>query len=97
MHNLTLGRVYETTHVVERQKVLHISVYVWTGVGTQTRACACARVALIIQHATLRRIVICGLSGSATFFDIISYTARFFEKKITDHKMFVFIFSTTFI
>jgi hypothetical protein len=29
-----------------------------------------ARVALLIQHATHRRIVICGLSGSTIFFDI---------------------------
>jgi hypothetical protein len=36
------------------------------------RACACARVALIIQHATRRHIVICGLSGFTIFVNIIS-------------------------
>jgi hypothetical protein len=37
------------------------------------------RVALLIQHATRMRHVVCGLSGSAKFFNIISQTARFSE------------------
>ena len=36
------------------------------------QACACVRVALIIQHAAHRYIVICGLSGSTTFLDSTS-------------------------
>jgi hypothetical protein len=40
--------------------------------------------------------VICGLSGSAIFFCIISYTARGRENVI-EHKMCVLIFSTTFV
>ena len=36
---------------------------------------ACARVALITRHATCRHIVMCGLSGSTIFFDIISQMA----------------------
>ena len=55
-------------------------------VGTRALACACARVALPIQHATRRLIAICGLSDSTTFFDIISEMARL-EKKVTEHKM----------
>ena len=45
---------------------------VYVGVGAQAWACAYTRVALLIQHAPRRHIVICGLSGSTTFFDIIS-------------------------
>jgi hypothetical protein len=39
-------------------------------VGALTRACACARVALLIQHATHRHIVISGPSLFVIFFDI---------------------------
>ena len=58
---------------VEKQEVLHISLCVcvdeWVGVGvvTRTRVCACARVALLIQHATRICHVFCGLSGSTIF------------------------------
>ena len=44
----------------------------WMVVGVRARYCACARVALLIQRATRRHIVICGLSGSITLFDSIS-------------------------
>jgi hypothetical protein len=51
-------------------------------------------VALLIQHAAHRHVVICGLSSSAMFFDIISQTVRFSEKKLADHKMcFDFLYS----
>jgi hypothetical protein len=60
------------------------------------RACACARVFLLIQHTTRLRCVVCGRSGSTTCFDIISETARFSRgKKITGKKMC--FFCTTFI
>jgi hypothetical protein len=69
-------------------------------VGARARVCACASVALLIQHATRMRHIICGLSGSTTFIDIISQTAWFSEKKkkkVTERKMSILIFSTTFI
>jgi hypothetical protein len=65
-------------------------------VSVQGKACALVRVALLINHATRRHIAICGLSGSTKLFGIISQTARFSEKKVTEHKMYVLIFSTTF-
>ena len=43
----------------------------------------------------MRHIVICDLSGFTVFFHIISWMADF-RKKITEHKMCVLIFSTTF-
>ena len=47
-------------------------VRVCMGMGAWALACACARIALLNQHATRRRIAICGLSGTTTFFDVIS-------------------------
>jgi hypothetical protein len=49
---------------------------VWVVLG-RVRACN-----LAIQHAMrIRHIVICGLSGSTTFFDIIALKTKFSKKK----------------
>jgi hypothetical protein len=49
--------------------------------------CVCVCVALLIQHAMhMRRNIMCGLPRSTT--------AWFPEKKVTEHKMCVLIFST---
>ena len=47
------------------------SVCVGGGVHRRGRV-ACARVTLLIQHATRVRHTVRGLSGSITFFDVIS-------------------------
>ena len=59
----------------ERAKIiiyLCVRACVRASVGARALACACTRVALIIQHATLLHIFICGISDSTTFFDVIS-------------------------
>ena len=78
--NITLRRVGVSTLAVEKHKVLHYSVcvcacargWVHACVWVCVRARAWARVALFNQKATRGRHIICGLSGSTTFFDIIS-------------------------
>jgi hypothetical protein len=43
------------------------------GVGARAQACACASLALLMQYDTCRcHIVICSVSGSTIFFDIMS-------------------------
>jgi hypothetical protein len=67
------------------------------GYRHRTQACVCACVALLIQNASRRHIVICALSVSTTFFKIMSSTARFSGKKVTEHKMRVLIFCISLI
>jgi hypothetical protein len=60
----------------------------------------CAFVALGIQHAMcMCHIVICGLPGSSNIFPryLINGMILVGGKKITEHKMCVLIFSTTFV
>jgi hypothetical protein len=64
-------------------------------------ACAFARasahLAFLIQHVKcMRHTVICGLSGYTTFIDTVSQIAQF-SGKVTERKMCVLIFSTTFV
>ena len=53
---------------------------------------------LLAQHATrMRHIVICGLPRSKIFFPHYLINGTIFEKKATEHKMCVLIFSTSFV
>jgi len=71
---------------VEKQKIFNITnVRLYSGVGHP----AC------IAHASYCT-VICGLCGSTIFFHIIS-NGTVYGKKVNEHKMCVFIFSTTFL
>ena len=63
-----------------------IRVRAGVDMGAQARACVCARVALITQHATHMRHLVCGLTCSSILFNIISQTERSAEK-VTEHKV----------
>ena len=57
----------------------------------------CVSVASVVKHAMrMRHIVICGLSRSTIFSQISHKLRGFRKKKVTEHKMCVLIFSTTF-
>jgi hypothetical protein len=59
--------------------------------------CECVFVALGIEHAMhMRRTVICGLHGTTVFFHSI-INSTIFEKKVSEHKMWSLISSTTFV
>ena len=59
-------------------------------VGARELACVLARVTLLIRHATLHHIVICGISGSTTFFDVVLHKWHDCRKKVTGHKMYLY-------
>ena len=100
-YNVTKRRVHEIITVVEMQLVLHISVCVLASacvyVGARTLACTCACVALLTQHATRRRIVICGPSGSTTFWKLTHKRHDIQGKKSYGTKTCNLFFSTNFV
>ena len=58
------GKAISTTYLS-----VCVCVCVWVRVGEQAQPCACARIALLIQHATRRHNFICG--SSVISFDVI--------------------------
>ena len=67
--DLLLGRIRLTIVAAEKQRVLHI-----------LSVCVCSLSYPAWKAYVSYYFVICGLSGSATFFHIISKTARLSEK-----------------
>jgi hypothetical protein len=58
--------------VLVRACMGRVCMHMIVGVGARALVCACARVALLVQHATRRHIAICGLSRTTIFVDITS-------------------------
>jgi hypothetical protein len=71
----------------------------WLGLSVAW-ACACAymNIALLIQHATRMRHIVMSFVAprSPLFCSTLSHKHYDFRKKVIQHKMCVFIFSTTF-
>jgi hypothetical protein len=86
-YNTTLRHVCETIVAVEKQLVLHIGL------------CVHAHIALLIQHAMhMRHIVMSFVAPqSPLYFLAVCHKRHNFRKKVIEHKMCVFIFSTIFI
>ena len=63
-------------------------------VVARARACACVHVALLTLHATRRHIAICGFSVSAIF-STLSHKGYGFRKNVTEYKMYILTFPTT--
>ena len=64
-------------------------------------ACACAyvQIALQIQHKTCMRLIVTSFVTplAPPYFSTLSHKRCDFRKKVTEYKMFAFIFSTTFV
>jgi hypothetical protein len=64
-------------------------------VGARARACACARVSLLIQYAQARA-TLSASSLAPQYFLTLYHKRRDFRKKVTEYKMCAFVASTRF-
>ena len=87
------ARAWVRAHVCVRASV----VCVWVGAGSRARICACVRVALLIQHDTRRRHVVCGLWLHHVCRRYLIKGTIFQKKKKSYWTEIVFVSSTTFI
>ena len=67
------------------------------GAGARARACTCPRVALLIQQAMRRIILSFAASLAPPHISTLSHKRRDFRKNVTEYKMCILIFSTSFI
>jgi hypothetical protein len=95
-YNITLRRIREILLPWESNKY-----YICVQGGARACVCrsACLQVALLIQHGTrMRHIVTSSVTCLAPpYFSTFSHIRHDFRKKVTEHKMCVLIFSTTFV
>ena len=64
-----------------------------------TRALGRVHIALLLQHATRMRHIVTPFIAprSALYFSTLSHKRCDFRNQVVEHKMCVFIFSTTFV
>jgi hypothetical protein len=89
------GKAINTTYFCVCESACE-SVHECVCVGAQAHVCACSRVALLIQHANAA-VFPSATSLAPPSFSTLSHKRHDFHKNVAEHKMCVFIFSTTFI
>jgi hypothetical protein len=95
-YNVTLRSLRENIVTVKNQYTLHICVCVC--VSARVLACACTRVALLIQRAIRMRHVMSFVAVLAPpYFSMLSHKWHDFREKMLLDIKYVLIFSRTFV